>query len=216
MKYPRHYLLVAVTVAVATTASLARADDTGDAAVEKPWLLSISAGVMNWEKLSNIESSLGGKFDDAGFGLEFAAHKRVSMWGNADVLVGVDLGVFGMESDIRGTFINLTQRGLYVTPSVKLGFGERFRYFLEAGAGWYNVDFAEVDCSAPYAYCAELDAPYNADALGAYLGIRAQLGRTMYLGLRAHHADFGPVTGINSVSADLKGPFYLLSVGAGF
>ncbi len=207
-------LLIAVGLTMAGYAT--NADDMVDGNEAKPFLWSLSAGAVTWESLGNIETLSGGTFDDVGFGLEIAGHKRVSRWGNADVLVGVDLGFFTIDSNILGIYNELTQRGLYLTPSVKLGFGERSRYFLEAGAGWYNTDFAEYTCYTVYSYCPELEAPFEANALGAYLGFRARLGQFAFVSLRAHHADFGEVSGIDSVATGLTGPFYSLLVGASF
>lgn len=209
--------LIRVTALVLLMAnSAAIAHDVVDNSAVKPWLWSISGGITAWENLGNIESFAGESFDDVGLGLEFSFHNRVSKWGSADVLLGVDLGFFATDSNISGIYSDLVQRGLYLTPSVKLGFGERSRFFLEAGAGWYNVDFAEFSCSSIYTYCFEPEAVFDTNALGTYLGFRAPLGRVAFLGFRAHYADFGQVSGVDSAAARLEGPFYSLFVGAGF
>lgn len=209
--------LILVTAVVLTMAAPAtNADDTVDGDTAKPWLWSISGGLVGWGNLGDIESQSGGGFDDLGFGVELSGHKRVAKWGKADVLVGVDLGFFTIDSDIRGIYNDLAQRGLYLTPSVKLGFGERNQNFLEAGAGWYNTDFAEINCFAVYYYCEELDAPFDANTVGAYLGFRARLGKVAFISVRAHQVDFGQVSGIDTVATSLTGPFYSLFVGASF
>lgn len=211
-----NYLIRVTAVALLMANSPAIAHDVVDSGVVKPWLWSISGGVTAWETLGDIESFAGEHFDDVGFGIDFAVHKRVSQWGGVDVLLGLDLGFFTTDSNISGLYSDLVQRGLYLTPSVKLGFGERSRFFLEAGAGWYNVDFAEFNCYTLYTYCFEPAAAFEANALGAYLGFRAPLGRLAFLGFRAHQADFGQVSGVDSAAARLEGPFYSLFVGAGF
>lgn len=182
------------------------------------WNWSFSLGIATWSDLGNFESSSGGQFNSLGFALEFATHKKVARWGAADLLAGVDLGLFTTDSDIAGVSQDFTQRGLYLTPSVKLRFGERAKRYLnlEAGVGWYNTDFAELDCNTDGFLCAELDVPFDSDALGMYLGISGGLGRRMIVGVKVHYADFGSVAGIGSITSDLKGPLYTLSLGATF
>jgi hypothetical protein len=208
------YLSVAFVFAMSI--SVTKADEVVVGNEASPWLWSISVGAMNWQDLGKVESRSGGNFDELGIGFELAGHRRVSNWHNANVLLGVDLGFFSADSDIRGTYSDLTQRGLYLTPSIKLAIGEPARLYLEAGAGWYNVDFSEFDCTIFGLYCLEPIVPFTANTLGGYLGLRAQLGRMAFVGLRVHHADFGQVSGIDSAATDLKGPFYILSIGAGF
>lgn len=211
-----NHRILLTAIALLTAHSHARADDVVDSAAAKPWLWGISGGITAWENLGNIETRSGGNFADLGFGLDLSLHKRVKKWGSTDLLLGVDLGFLTNDSDIRGIYTNLSQRGLYLTPSVKLGFGERARYFLEAGAGWYNVDFSEINCYDVYLYCTDVNVPFDANALGTYLGFRAPLGRVAFLGIRAHHADFGQISGIDSPATRLEGPFYSLFVGAAF
>ncbi|MDH5622004.1 MAG: hypothetical protein OEY74_07975 [Gammaproteobacteria bacterium] len=209
-------LIRVTTVTLLLANSVALADDVIDDGAAKPWIWSVSGGITAWENLGNIQSLAGEDFDDVGLGFEFAVHKRVSTLGSADVFLGVDVGYFGADSDIRGLYGDLVQRGLYLTPSVKLGFGEHSRFFLEAGAGWYNVDLAEFSCYALYTFCLEPEVVFDSNAFGTYLGFRAPLGRLAFLGLRMHQADFGQVSGINAPLTRLEGPFYSLFVGAGF
>jgi hypothetical protein len=182
------------------------------------WNWSILLGLASWSGLANLESASGGSFDSLGFALELAGHKNVARWGSADILVGADLGLFTTDSDIRGFSEEYTQRGLYLTPSVKFRFGERSKRYmnLEAGLGWYNTDFAELDCDTGGYVCVELVAPFDSDTVGGYVGISGGFGRWLVAGLRVHYADFGPVTGIGSLAGDLKGPFYIFSLGAAF
>jgi hypothetical protein len=181
------------------------------------WNWSASIGAASWSDLSDLQITGAGQFDSMGFALELAAHKHITRWGSADVLAGVDLGLFTTDSDVPGLLEQLTQRGLYLTPSVKLRFGERARRYwnLEAGAGWYNTDFAELDCDGG-SICAELRAPFNSDAVGGYLGLSGGFGRWFIAGLKVHYADFGPVRGVGTVSGDLKGPIYIFSLGGAF
>lgn len=183
------------------------ADFTGD------WNWSVTLGVSNWDGLASLQPARGGRFDSSGFALEFAGHRYARRWAAANVLVGVDLGAYSAESSIPGNFENLTQRGLYLTPSMKLRFGERRKRHvdLQAGAGWYRMDIAEI-LDAYY----ELAVPFEKDALGGYLGISGGFGSWFLLDLKVHFANFGAVTGLGPDTGDLTGPIYILSLGAAF
>ncbi len=132
------------------------------------------------------------------------------------MLAGVDFGLFATESDIAGISDDFTQRGLYLTPSVKFRFGQRDKRYLnlEAGAGWYKVDMAELDCSV--IPCAEILEPFDKDTFGGYIGVSGGFGRWFVLGLKVHFADFGEVTGFGTAVGSLEGPFYILSAGGAF
>jgi hypothetical protein len=156
-----------------------------------------------------------------GFIVELAGHKHVTRWGSADVLIGVDFGISATQSDIPGNTEDFTQRGLYLTPSIKFRFGERSRRYLnmEAGLGWYQVDIAELICDEDIfnnTVCIEIAEPYDEDALGGYLGISGGFGGGFIMGLKVHFADFGKVTGLGPDTGDLKGPIYIFSLGGAF
>jgi hypothetical protein len=153
--------------------------------------------------------------------VELAGHKHVARWGSADVLVGADFGFFATQSDIPGITEDFTQRGLYLTPSMKFRFGERSKRYLnlEAGLGWYQVDFAELICDEDVfnnIVCVEIAEPFDEDTLGGYLGISGGFGGGFIMGLKVHFADFGKVTGLGPDTGDLKGPIYILSLGGAF
>lgn len=190
--------------------------------VRSPWEWGFGIGGSFWGELGDVQSTLGGGFDQYGFALDMSAHRQVAARG-ATLLLGVDLGFFSTESDIPGVFEDLVQRGVYLTPSMRLRFGDagRGHVDLEAGAGWYNADFAEINCedygtiiSGPT--CTELNDPFDANAFGGYLGVRAGFNRWFTAGVRAHFADFGEVTGVPTVSGELDGPVYTLMFGGRF
>ncbi len=185
------------------------------------WSGTATAGLMIWNDLKDLEPAAGGGFDSLGFIVELAGHKHVARWGPADVLIGVDLGIFATQSDIPGITEDFTQRGLYLTPSMKFRFGERSRRYLnlEAGLGWYQVDFAELICDDDNfnnVVCIEIAEPYDEDTLGGYLGITGGFGGGFIMGLKVHFADFGEVTGLGLDTGELKGPIYILSLGGAF
>ncbi len=185
------------------------------------WSGTATVGLVIWSDLKNLEPAAGGSFDSLGFIVELAGHKHVARWGPADVLIGVDLGIFATQSDIPGITEDFTQRGLYLTPSMKFRFGERSRRYLnlEAGLGWYQVDFAELICDDDNfnnIVCIEIAEPYDEDTLGGYLAISGGFGGGFIMGLKVHVADFGKVTGLGPDTGELKGPIYIFSLGGAF
>ena len=187
------------------------------------WSGTATIGPMAWSDLKALKPAVGGGFDSLGFAMELAGHKRVSRWGSADVLVGAGFGLFATWSDIPGISGDLIQRGLYLTPSMQIRFGERSGRYLNLGAGlgWYQVDFAELHCDEAYfnnnnGDCIEITEPYDESSLGGYLGITGGFRSGFIMGLKVHFADFGTVTGLGPDTGDLKGPIYVLSLGVDF
>ncbi len=185
------------------------------------WSGTATFGLMAWSGLRDLEPAAGGSFDSVGFVVELAGHKHVARRGSADVLIGVDFGFSATQSDIPGITEDLTQRGLYLTPSIKFRFGDRSKRYLnlEAGLGWYQTDFTELHCDDDIFnnnVCIEIAEPYDADTLGGYLGITGGFGRGFIMGLKVHFADFGQVTGLGPNTGDLKGPIYIFSLGGAF
>ncbi len=197
------------------------ADDESEPYVQGRWTGTATFGLMTWSSLRNLEPAVGGGFDSLGFVVEFAGHKHVTRFGSADVLIGMDFGIFATQSDIPGITEDFTQRGLYLTPSMKFRFGERSsrNLNLEAGLGWYQVDFAELFCDEDVfnnIVCVEIAEPFDEDTLGGYLGISGGFGGWFIMGLKVHFADFGKVTGLGPDTGDLKGPIYIFSLGGAF
>ncbi len=216
----RHWLTETIVGLIMPVISIYAADESVPY-VQGHWSGTATAGLMIWSDLRNLEPVAGGGFDSLGFVVELAGHKHVARWGPADVLIGVDLGIFATQSDIPGITEDFTQRGLYLTPSMKFRFGERSRRYLnvEAGLGWYQVDFAELICdddSFNNIVCIEIAEPFDEDTLGGYLGITGGFGSGFIMGLKVHLADFGKVTGLGSDTGALKGPIYIFSLGGAF
>ncbi len=216
----RHWLTETIVGLIMPVISIYAADESVPY-VQGHWSGTATAGLMIWSDLRNLEPAAGGDFDSLGFVVELAGHKHVARWGPADVLIGVDLGIFATQSDIPGITEDFTQRGLYLTPSMKFRFGERSRRYLnlEAGLGWYQVDFAELICDDDNfnnIVCIEIAEPFDEDTLGGYLGITGGFGSGFIMGLKVHLADFGKATGLGSDTGALKGPIYIFSLGGAF
>lgn len=170
-------------------------------------------GAMNWSDLSDLDPAGSGDFNDTGFAIGMSVHRKIGHWGSADVLAGGDLGFFSTDSNIEGISDDYSQRGLYLTPSLKFRFGNpnALYYTVQLGAGWYEVDIAELDCDS--FGCPEISEPFNADEFGGFIGIGAGLGNGLIIGIQAHFADFGEVSGLGTDAGELGGPFYMLNIG---
>ena len=190
--------------------------------LESPWEWAFGLGATSWSDLGDVQSSLGGDFDEYGLALDMSVHRRIDV-GDATLLLGADLGFFSTDSRIPGIFEDLIQRGVYVTPSARLRVGEsgRGHIDIEAGAGWYDTEFAELDCNdynpvLEGPVCTEIDDPFDSSTFGGYVGVRGGFNSRFTAGFRAHFADFGEVTGLPTVTGDLSGPVYTLTFGARF
>ncbi len=215
-----HRIMGAIVGLILPVIAVCAADESASHAPGH-WSGTATFGLITWSDLKDLEPDAGGGFDSLGFIVELAGHKHVTRWGSADVLIGVDFGISATQSDIPGNTEDFTQRGLYLTPSIKFRFGERSRRYLnlEAGLGWYQVDIAELICDEDIfnnIVCIEIAEPYEEDALGGYLGISGGFGGGFIMGLKVHFADFGKVTGLGPDTGALKGPIYIFSLGGAF
>lgn len=171
-----------------------------------------------------------GRFHTWGFDLELAYQRRVTRKPRFDLLVGGDFGLAGHDNSadleiiilpsgktIGGT---LTARTLYLTPSVRFVFaGEgRWRFSVGAGAGYYEVDYAELFDDGFEA--AEL---FSASTFGGYLSIGvdrrlwAEQSRwQLRLEQKIHFADFGSTETYAAGGGDLEGPISTLLIGLAY
>lgn len=185
-----------------------------------------SLGLHAWPAIADIEPFAGGEFDNVGLNIAFAVHVRTRQKDDRELMLGVDLGMFPTDSNIRLFTEDVTARGLYLTPSLKWMFGKnRHRYSLDAGIGYYLVDIAEV-ASLDFGY-SEVEL-WQSSGVGGYVGGTWDIGsrdplktRGWMLALKVHYFDLGTVRDENPAlparlgpaAGDLKGPVYQLQFG---
>jgi hypothetical protein len=178
---------------------------------------AVFIGAHDWSGLADLQSADGGSFQSNGVNLAAAWHRHVGEFERSSLLVGGELGLFINDSSIQGPTVDLTSRGFYLVPSVKFAFGRHRNFYLDAGAGVYSADFAELFCSPG---CVELDEAWQETTFGSYLGFSTdfRFGERWAgaLEAKAHFVDFGEVTGLGSQVQTLGGPIYMLQVGVAF
>ena len=184
----------------------------------------IAIGAHSWPGLADLDAARVGEFDETGFNINLAAHWPVKRFSDSELLAGVDLGLFSNESNIRFISDSLTARNGYIAPSVKWMFGNRHRYSLDAGIGYYLQDITEIAGEYPMIRETQL---WEESAVGAYLGGTIDFrggdparSRGMMMSLKVHFVDFGTVRDDGFLPATLgqdagrlTGPVYMYQVG---
>ena len=184
----------------------------------------VAVGAHSWPGLADIDAARDGEFDAIGFNINFAAHWPVKRFTGSELLAGLDLGLFTNDSDIRFISESITARNGYLAPSVKWMFGEKHRYSLDAGLGYYLQDIAEVVTAYPLYGETKL---WEEGAAGGYLGGTIDFGggepmksRGLMMSLKIHFMDFGTVRDegrlpptLGPDAGRLTGPVYVYQVG---
>ena len=208
-------LLLAV---LATTPALGQAPLQGG----QRW--DIAFEISAWPALGDLQPDAGGTFKGAGFGIGGAWHLPVKQLASSELMLGVDGFITGTDSNISGSLDEVMARHLYVGGSIKWLFGEKRNVSLDMGAGYHEVDLAQVDAN----YWSSFEREHwTRRRAGAYVGATWDVGAGrqgksggLSLGLRVHYADFGrvydeepfdPVLGPDA--GVLDGPVYLLRIG---
>jgi hypothetical protein len=184
----------------------------------------IAIGAHSWPGLAELNAARDGEFDEGGFNISLAAHWPVRRFAASELLAGVDIGLFANDSNIRFISESVTARNGYLVPSVKWMFGDRHRYSLDAGVGYYLQDIAEVAGEYPMIWETQL---WEDGAIGAYVGGTVDFmggvpskSRGVMMSLKVHMVDFGtvrdegrlpPTLGQNAGS--LTGPIYMYQLG---
>jgi len=181
-------------------------------------------GAHSWPGLADLDVARDGEFDAVGFNINFAAHWPVKRFSASELLAGLDLGLFTNDSDIRFISESITARNGYLVPSMKWMFGERHRYSLDVGLGYYLQDIAEVVTA--YSLYGETKL-WEQGAAGGYLGGTIDFGggdpmksRGFMMSLKIHFVDFGTVRDegrlpptLGQDAGRLSGPVYVYQVG---
>jgi hypothetical protein len=212
----RWLVILVVTVVASATASAAVAQPT------QALRLGATVGLDLWPELGDLEPTLGGDFDEAGFGVELNLHYGGWSVGPARIYLGGDLGVIGNGSDVEGAVEgeDLQTTLVYVTPSVRALVGDagETRWSLDAGIGYYDVSIEEWedDC---FWDCDTWDY-YDDSSIGGYLGLglefplRSEGATRLLVGLKAHFVEFDEPAALDP-GGSLDGPIYVLYFGVG-
>jgi hypothetical protein len=183
--------------------------------------IAATFGFSQWSDAGDIQPFPGADFDEAGFALDLAFHWPVGQLGSATVLAGANIGGFFHGSNIPGIEEgeDLEASVVYLTPSVKVAFGEPGgrRFYIDAGVGYYgaSIDELEEDCF----FSCDIYEYYDDDALGGYVGLSADFpfgsrvgGFRLTTSAEVHFVDFDAPVELDS-DATLDGPVYTLQVG---
>ena len=185
----------------------------------------VSLEMPMWPALQDLQPISGGGFDSVGFGFGGSWHVPVSQYANSDVLVGVDGWIAATDSNIEGQIGSLLARHLYLGVSAKWLFGDSRNVSLDAGAGYHELDIAQVDAEW---YGALEREHWTRSRAGAFVGATWDIGAGrpehaggLSLGFRVHFVDFGSVFDRGSLfmpsllgadAGDLDGPLYMLRI----
>ena len=185
----------------------------------------IAIGAHSWPGITELQPARGGDFDDVGFNVSMAGHWPLHRFDHSELLVGVDLGLFLNDSNVRFVTEEIYSRAGYLTPSAKWMFGQNHRYSIDAGAGYYLVDMVELAGDYPLTVETEL---WEEGAIGGYIGVTVDIGggdaarnRGVMFSFKTHFADFGTVRDENpglprtlgDDAGDLSGRIYVFQVG---
>jgi len=212
---PKYAIVLLLLATAALPKSALAAEDTTPLSASR---FAALIGVHDWSGLGDLQSADGGRFQSTGVNFQAEWHRHVTDFQRSALLVGGELGFFTNDSNIQGLTSDLISRGMYVMPSLKLAFGRQRNLYLDAGAGLYVVDFAEVDCSGYL--CTELDDLWQETTLAGYLGFSADLRISQQwavaLEAKVHFVSFGAASGLGTEPQKLDGPIYMFQVGVAF
>lgn len=191
-------------------------------------------GVQYWDRLDDFDPAIppgatgrAGRFEAGGVNVEGSYHRRVTRWLGWDVLLGGDAGFFyhanREDYDVTimpsGTRLHgeLSARGLYLTPSVKLFSGEPrpWRFSVGAGAGYVLVDISNNLEDGM-----TVDTYFREETLGGYLSAgadrilsRSSMSVLLRMEAKVLFVDFGSLGGFAPGAANLTGPVFLFQAG---
>lgn len=217
--------VIGIACATLMAGDLVRADEEIDWVTTSRGRYEIALGAHSWPGIADLQPAREGAFDELGFNLSIAGHWPVWRFDESELLLGVDLGFFSNDSNVRFVTEDVFARAGYLVPSFKWMFGRKHRYSLDAGVGYYLVDIVELAGAYPLTVETEL---WEEGAVGGYVGITVDIGgghparnRGVMLSFKTHFVDFGsagdqtallPQT-LGSNAGDLTGPVYMMQLG---
>jgi hypothetical protein len=160
-------------------------------------LFTLALGGAIWPSLGNKEfgtttatANRPGHVSSAGFAFETAYHRHIAHWERGDLYLGGEFGAFIFNNQGSGDTTqpsaspitgDLDARVWYAGPSIKFMMGQgRFKYFLGAGGGYYQLDLSESDeiprptCTS-LGPCFETKRSLNKSAIGGYVSLGVDL-----------------------------------------
>lgn len=186
-------MLVAGSVFAAGTASAQyeRLDAETRGMRTEVWL-----AVSTWPGLSELEPTVGGSFDQVGFGLGGALHWKFRETESSELMLGVEGAIMATGSDIPVLLDELYARDGYLAVSAKWLPTASRHLSLDAGLGYHLLDIAQLDTDY---YYNEFQS-WEEGTFGPFVGFTWDAGAGglddeggMTLGFRAHFLDFGAV-----------------------
>lgn len=221
MNTRRYFTVLALVISFATPALAEEALSPLPGGRAEIWL-----GVSNFQGLDDLRPVADGGFDATGFGLGGAWHGRVARFEHSELLLGIDGFIAANDSNISGFFGDLTARHLFLGVSAKWALGASRSFYLDAGAGYHEIDMAELsEYWSGLEHIAWKDSTY-----GTFVGVTWDIGASkpgrragLSLGLKAHFVDFGRVYDedvflfgvLGEDAGELTGPIYMLQIGYG-
>jgi hypothetical protein len=207
-------------------------------------LFSLALGGAIWPSLGNKEfgttsptANHPGHVSSAGFAFETAYHRHIAQWERGDLYFGGEFGAFIFNNQGSGdttqpstspTIGDLDARVWYGGPSIKFMMGQgRFKYFLGAGGGYYQLGLSESD-EIPHPTCTNLGPCFetkrslNKSAIGGYVSLGVDLAafRTesgwvwrVRLEDKVHLVNFGSLDSFSPGAGNLSGPINVIQIG---
>ncbi len=180
-------------------------------------------GPVFWPSLGDLTPEQG-DFDTVGLGLGLGFHLPIRQFEHSDLLVGVDLSISGIDSNIDGFMSTVMARHAYVGVSAKWAFLEDRNAMLDFGVGLHMADMAELST----VYWGMEYTLWEATRGGAFVGATWDISRGLpgrknglFVGFKAHFVDFGNVYDedilffpmLGSAAGRAEGPIYMLQIG---
>ena len=181
------------------------------------------AGPVSWPGLTDLLPPAG-DFDSVGLGIGLGAHFVMRSFEASDLLLGVDLSVSGVDSDIDGYFSSVMAQHFFLGASVKWLFGENRNVSLDAGFGYHEVEIADMST----VFWGIEESLWTSGRWGTWAGVTWDIGSGrpghsggLFVAARAHFVDFGNVRDegpvfepvLGSGAGKLDGPLYVLEIG---